>query len=263
MFKLLAHPLTRGLEIDDPRTTELRRRIIAEKPFLRQIYVEWYASLASALPSGPGAVLELGSGAGFLPQFIPEVITSEYILCNGVQTVLDGQHLPFAAGCLRGLLMTDVLHHIPQARLFFAEAARCVRPGGLVGMVEPWVSDWSRLIYTHLHHEPFSPASPDWEFPREGPLSGANGALPWIIFERDRTRFESEFPEWQIEKIKPMMPFRYLVSGGVSMRNLMPSFTYRVWKGLERALQPQMQHLGMFAEIILRRRNDGQAWQED
>ena len=33
----LTHPLTRGLDIDDPRTTELRRRVILEKPFLRLI----------------------------------------------------------------------------------------------------------------------------------------------------------------------------------------------------------------------------------
>jgi hypothetical protein len=40
--KLLAHPLTRGLEPDDPRTTELRRRIIRGKKFLHRINEEWY-----------------------------------------------------------------------------------------------------------------------------------------------------------------------------------------------------------------------------
>jgi hypothetical protein len=38
----LAHPLTRGLDINDPNVTHLRRRIIQEKPFLRKIYQEWY-----------------------------------------------------------------------------------------------------------------------------------------------------------------------------------------------------------------------------
>jgi hypothetical protein len=32
----LAHPLTKGLDIDDPRTTHLRLQIIQEKSFLRQ-----------------------------------------------------------------------------------------------------------------------------------------------------------------------------------------------------------------------------------
>ena len=36
----LAHPITRGLDVDDPRTTELRLRILQDKPFLRRIYDE-------------------------------------------------------------------------------------------------------------------------------------------------------------------------------------------------------------------------------
>ena len=67
----LAHPLTRGLDIDDPRTTELRRSIIRYKKFLRRIYEEWYTALAGALPEVQGPVLELGSGAGFLREYIP------------------------------------------------------------------------------------------------------------------------------------------------------------------------------------------------
>lgn len=46
----LAHPLTRGLDINNPRTTQIRKQIIQKKSFLRQIYQEWYASIAAALP---------------------------------------------------------------------------------------------------------------------------------------------------------------------------------------------------------------------
>ncbi|MBL8798939.1 MAG: class I SAM-dependent methyltransferase, partial [Planctomycetia bacterium] len=125
----LAHPLTRGLDIDDPATTQLRRDIIREKTFLRRIYDEWYAALAASLPTGAGAVLELGSGAGFLDEYISGLITSEVFPCPGCELVLDASDLPFDAGSLRGIVMTDVLHHLPQPRRFFAEAARCVRPG--------------------------------------------------------------------------------------------------------------------------------------
>jgi SAM-dependent methyltransferase len=249
----LAHPLTRGLDIDDPRTTHLRRRVIREKSFLRQIYEEWYQSIAGSLPLGKGAVLELGSGAGFLDEFIPGLITSEIFECPGIAVVLDGLALPFADGALRAIVMTDVLHHLPQPQQFFSEAARCVRPGGAVVMIEPWVTPWSRLIYTWLHHEPFRPEAAEWEFPRGGPLSGANGALPWIVFERDRAKFEREFPEWQVNTIYPIMPFRYLVSGGVSLRSLMPGWAFGLWRGLEKALYPWMDKLAMFAQVVLRR----------
>ena len=73
--KILGHPLTRGLPVDDPRTTLLSRRIIQDKVFLRTLYFEWYERIISVLIQ-KNNVLEVGSGAGFLQQLLPEVITS-------------------------------------------------------------------------------------------------------------------------------------------------------------------------------------------
>ncbi len=253
LARWLAHPLTRGLDIDDPRTTHLRRRILAEKRFLRRIYEEWYETLAASLPAGEGAVLELGAGAGFLADHVPGVLRSEVLLSPGVDVVLNGLDLPFAAGALRGIVMTNVLHHLPRPLRFFADAARTVRPDGVIAMVEPWVTGWSRQVYTRLHHEPFLPEG-DWEAPAGGPLSGANGALPWILFERDRERFEREAPAWRVRSITPIMPFRYLVSGGISLRSLAPAASYPLWQGFERALTPWSRQLAMFAHVVLERR---------
>jgi len=204
------------------------------------------------LLSGEGVVLELGSGAGFMGDFIPNLITSELFPCPNVQAVLDGSRLPFAARSLRGIVMTNVLHHFPEPRLFFGEATRCVRSGGVIAMIEPWVTPWSRFVYT-FHYEPFHPEALSWELSNHGPLSGANDGLPWIIFVRDRTTFEPEFPKWKIELIKPIMPFRYLLSGGVSMRGFAPGWSFRLWKRLESALGRWNNQLGMFAQIVLRR----------
>jgi hypothetical protein len=121
-------------------------------------------------------------------------------------------------------------------------------------MIEPWVSTWSRQIYTRLHHEPFDPDAVDWTFPGSGPLSGANGALPWIILQRDRHDFESEFRELEIQAVRPFMPFRYLLSGGVSMRQLMPAATFSFWRGLESWLCNWPHHWSMFALIHVKRR---------
>lgn len=252
--KLLAHPGTRDLEIDDPRTTARRRGIIQSNRFLWRIYDEWYRSLRASIPDGPGGVLELGSGAGFFAQYVPGLIASEVFACPDIQLVLDARRLPFSAGSLKAIVMLDVLHHIPDSRALLTEARRCLRSGGSVVMIEPWVSAWSRLIYTHLHHEPFDPAAERWTFPDAGPLSAANGALPWIIFQRDRHKFEAEFPELEIRTVRPFMPFRYLVSGGVSMRQLMPAAAFPLWGALESWLDAWPQTWSMFALIHLRRR---------
>ena len=87
---LLAHPLTRGLDLDDSRTTQLRNEIIMEKSFLRQIYEEWYKAISAALPAGDGSVLELGSGASFMSDvshksFALESETIREVFSEGLQ----------------------------------------------------------------------------------------------------------------------------------------------------------------------------------
>lgn len=243
--------------MNDPRTTLLRKRILEEKPFLRRIYQEWYEGLIQALPAGGGPVLELGTGAGFLKERLPDVIASDLLPLPGLSLVLDAQEVPLQDGALRAIVMIDVLHHLPKPRRFLHEAARCVRPGGVVAMIEPWVSTWSRLVYTKLHHEPFQPEASQWESPVAGPLSGANGALPWIMFRRDRSRFATEFPEWRVKSIEPDMPFSYLLSGGVSMRALVPGSAYGPVRWVERLMKPWIESCALFARIVLERLDHG------
>jgi SAM-dependent methyltransferase len=250
---LLAYPLTRGMHLDDPRTTLVRRDVLQKKKFLKRIYQAWYTMIAGALPDGTRQVVELGAGAGFLAEILPDLVTSEVFFIPGMRAVLDGQRLPFAGCSLKAVVMTDVFHHLAQPRRFLAEAARSVVPGGVVIMVEPWVSAWSRFVYRKFHHEPFDPQAAAWEIEQSGPLTAANGALPWIIFERDRQRFEAEFPQWSIEVVQPMMPFLYLLSGGMALRSLAPGWMFEFWQGVEKLLAPWMGRLAMFAFIVLRK----------
>ena len=122
-------------------------------------------------------------------------------------------------------------------------------------MIEPWVTAWSRFVWGRLHHEPFLPDRADWTIPSSGPLSGANGALPWIVFERDHNIFAERFPEWEIQSIRLNLPLRYLLSGGVSLRALMPGWSFPFWRGLEGRLDRWMDTVGTFAKIVLLRRD--------
>jgi SAM-dependent methyltransferase len=252
---LWRHPLAGPSGLDDPATTTARREIIRSKPFLQDIYKDWYGAIVQAVPDGQGRVLELGSGAGFFNECLPGSIASDILPVPHLDVILDAGSLPFASGALRAIVMTNVLHHLPDVGAFFTDAARVIRPGGAVVMIEPWLSAWSRLVYRYLHHEPFDPNARDWRVPLSGPVSGANGALPWIVFERDRARFEHDHPAWRLTSVRRMMPFRYLVSGGVSMRSLMPGWGSPLWRAIERGLEPWGRALAMFALIVLVRQD--------
>ena len=103
-------------------------------------------------------------------------------------------------------------------------------------MIEPWYTPWSGLVYKKLHHEAFDPDVKYWDFPSSGPLSGANGALPWIVFERDKKIFSDKFPYYEILKIQKIMPFSYLLSGGFSYKSFLPESCYNVTRKLEKYL---------------------------
>ena len=247
--KILAHPLTRNLNLDDPRTTVLRQRIIRENKFLEKLYLEWYESIVKSLPDTVGPIVELGAGAGFMKEYIPELIPSDKLIVPEISISLDAHQLPFNKDSLRAIVMIDVLHHLSRPRIFFSDVARCLRTGGAAIMIEPWVTLWSKLVYGKLHHEPFDPDISDWGFPERGPLSGANSAMPWIIFERDLQIFVKEFSQLRVNSIKLLTPFRYFLSGGVSFRPLMPAWSFDIFRGFENILKPWFRHLAMFAQI--------------
>ena len=225
-------PRTRGMDVDDPRTSILRKAIIREKGFLRRLYSEWYERCVQAMETrgqGDGTILELGAGGGFFKEYCRErqfpgrVLASDVLPLPGLDLVADGRSLPFAPGSLTAIVMTNVFHHIPDVRSFLASCAQVLRPGGVVVMIEPWNTPWARFVYTCLHPEPFCPTRPVWELEEgNGPLSNANGALPWIVFARDRDVLAGDFPEFAAPEITLLMPLSYLASGGVSMRSLLP-----------------------------------------
>lgn len=249
---LLSHPLTRGLDIDDAQTTELRKQIIFKKPFLRKIYEQWYSQIKDSLPLKGGPVLELGTGAGFLKNYIPDLVTSDIMPIKGIDLASNALHLPFAANSLRAIVMINVLHHIHDVDIFFQEGNRCIKNKGVMIMIEPWVSAWSKVVYSNFHHEPFEPEAQSWKLPLGGPLSGGNDALPWIIFNRDFKKFKHEHSYWIIKSVTPGRPLNYLLSGGVSLRNLVPGWMYTPLACIEKYIpNALMRKTAMFSMIIL------------
>jgi len=219
--------------LDDPRTTIHHRNIILSKNFLKKIYIDWYSNFIDEAKKNPGGkYLEIGSGGGFLKDLWPNVVTSDIMPLPHVEMEFSAEKLPFKEAELDGIFMVNVLHHIPHPYLFFKEAERTLKPGCKIIMVEPANTPISRFIYQIFHHEPFLPDA-GWEIQSTGPLSGANGAIPYIYLIRDRNKFEKDFPSLKIESIKLHTALRYTLSGGVSRKNLVPNWTYGFWKAAE------------------------------
>ena len=74
----------------------------------------------------------------------------------------DATRLPFPDGAFAGVLIRDLLHHLPSPRAATAEAVRVLRPGGLLLLLEPngrnpFTAIQSRLVAAEAGAREFTP----------------------------------------------------------------------------------------------------------
>jgi len=232
-----------GLEAAERDRDRLRR-----KGLLRRIHREWHEAIAALVSGDAGEILEIGSGSGHLHEVLPEVVTSDVRSLPWVHETFDATSIPRGDATLRAVVMVNVFHHLPDPVGFLAEARRVVRPGGRLVMLEPWPSWWSRRVYRRLHHEPFDESGPPRLEPGD-PMGAANGALPWIVLEREPPPgFRAA---WTPILARQTMPAVYLLSGGLSMRPLAPGWTMAAIRLFERASGLERQ--GLFRLLAFER----------
>lgn len=235
---------------DDIAATLRHAEIIRKKPFFKKLYKEFYTQFNELTPKipGDGFLVELGSGPGFIKDVIQEVTTSDVLELPGVDKIFTALNMPFEDNSIRAIFMLNTLHHINDVEKIFKETERCLKIGGKLVAIEPANTFWSRFIYQKIHHEQFDPSGP-WHFKGDSPLSSSNGAIPWIVFCRDRATFEKKFPSLKVLSIRLHTPFRYIISGGFSIGQLLPSFTFNTISYIEKFLSPLNRHIAMFQTI--------------
>ena len=240
--------------LDSPQRTEIHKELINKKLFLRRLYTEWYEyfqNQSNLLPKGK--LLELGSGGGFIKNVIPDMISSDVIPLSFNDLTVNACDMPFENNEISGIFMIDTFHHIKDSKAFLDEAYRVLKPKGMIVMIEPANSIWGRFIYKNFHHEPFDTEG-GWIIPSSGPLSDANGALPWIVFQRDFNKFKGLFPNFNIHPFKYHTPFSYLLSGGLSMKQLFPGFSYGFIRFLDNLFSRISRQISMFVTIVIEKK---------
>ncbi len=227
------------------------RRIIEGKPSLKRFYLEAYKKFADSLKLCPeeGLALELGSGAGFAKKVIAQLIISDIVPYEGNDCVLDATKFPFKDDSLRFICMMNTFHHIPDVGSFLAEAERCLVRGGRILLVDQHPGFISTPILKYMHSEPFSLDAKGWKFESTGPLSGANGALAWIVFVRDFERFKQRFSLLKVVKFTPHSPLRYWLAGGLESWCLLPGWAYALATALDRILVAISPRFASFVDI--------------
>lgn len=209
------------------------------KPALRAVYEHLYARMALACK--PGRTLEIGGGSGNFGDFSAGVITTDIQQVPWLDAVCDAHQLPFVKEAFDNIVMFDVLHHLDRPRRFFSEAARALRTGGRIVMIEPMITPVSWPIYQYLHPEPVRL--------REDPLEDgdpksktdpfdSNQAIPMLLFRRGGESLIREFPTLRLREVHYLGLWAYPLSGGFRKWTLIPKAMVRSVLWLEDKVAP-------------------------
>lgn len=206
--------------------------------------------------------VELGCGAGFTRRFLrgARLELTDVEPRPWVDRVVDALAMPYADATVDVLIANNAVHHFARPALFFAEAARVLRPGGHLLLQECDASLTTRLAIRLTGHEAYDfgadPFDPDQVCNDPADPWSANCAIPNLLFD-EPARFEAAFPAFRILEQRRSEFFVYFNSGGIVGRAPylpLPSFALRVLDVIDSALVRVAP--GIFASqrrIVLRR----------
>jgi SAM-dependent methyltransferase len=234
-----------------------QREIWRGKPVLEAIYEPWFERLLAEVPSG-ARVLEVGAGPGFFAAHArtrrPDLtwLASDIIPVSWNDFAADALRMPMAAESVDAIVGLDFIHHLGRPADFFSEAARVLRKGGLVTVVEPWVTPLSCLVYGLAHEEQFRPHVPPWEpFGPAGTAKEAfdgNNALVWALTRRPPEEWKAL--GFRPPQVRRLNSFAYLLSLGFSRRSLLPRRAVPALLALDQATPWLAAWVGLRAHLL-------------
>jgi hypothetical protein len=261
LLERLREPAAADLDLDGEGRLAWHRDLLAKKKLTREVFAECHTLLREmddAYLSGQGVAIELGAGVAPMRDSYPEVLSTDVVFGHHLDFVLDAQRMGLRDASVRAVYVQNAFHHFPEPERFFHELTRVLSPGGGAVLLEPYYGPAATFMYKRLFKsEGFDKAYPAWETPVSGPMNGANQALSYLVFVRDRARFEARFPTLSIVGERPVRNWlRYLVSGGLNFRQLLPDAAGGLLRAVERGLVPLQSALALHHIVVLRKAAD-------
>ena len=229
----------------DPRQVE-HQKIWNSKPTLRFLYSDYHRRLFEACKEGP--ILDIGGGTAHVKAFRADVVSIDILPFTGIDAVADAHCLPFRDAAFGGIVMLDVLHHLARPIDFLNEAARVLRPGGILAMIEPGMSPVSFPFYDKFHQEPadmsVDPFLPTMSGEPRDPFD-SNQAIPTLLFNRRQSRetLRRAVPDLEIRSVDWLSLIAFPLSGGFKSWCLVPSGLVRPLVRLEDAMPSPIKRL--------------------
>jgi SAM-dependent methyltransferase len=258
LLDLLRDPLLDGMDVDGVSRLQLHQKMLEKKRMLREVFTEFhhlFRKLDRQFLSGTGIEVELGAGVSPMRDSYPEVLATDIVEAPHLDRVINAEAMDLADNSVRVIYGQNCFHHFPHPDQFLRELDRVLVPGGGAILLEPYYGPLATFLFKRLFStEGFDKTYPSWETPVAGPMNGANQALSYIVFIRDRSFLEKKHPSLEIAHQQLAGNYlRYLLSGGLNFRQLLPdSFAGSIGL-LEKLLSPLNRWFALHHIIVIRK----------
>lgn len=256
----LQEPRLKGIDPDSDEMLKVHSQVLYEKQMMKEVFSEFYDTCVNLdnkyFKNINAKRVEIGAGVSFFKKKYPEIIATDIKKAENLDMVVDAQNMPFENNSIRAIYGINCFHHFPNPNLFFKELERVLENGCGCILIDPYHGTIARWFYRKIFdQETFDIDQKEWINDSLGFMNGANQALSYIVFKRDLKKFEQLFPNLEIVIQKPLNNYlRYLLSGGLNFRQILPSFFSPIIKFLEFIFQPFNKQLALHHYIVIRKK---------
>jgi len=258
LFDRLRDPSVANVDVDGSERLNVHRKMLSKKRMLREVFTDFhhiFRRLDERFFTGNGARIELGAGIAPIKDSYPDVLATDVVHGNHLDRILDAEVMDLPEQSVRAFYGQNCFHHFPNPDRFFSELERVLQPGGGAILLEPYYGPFATFLFKRLFRtEGFDKSFPSWQAPVAGPMNGANQALSYIVFVRDRGDFECKYPTLKIvHQVRVGNYLKYLLSGGLNFRQLCPDAMSPLVGFVQRCLSPLNRWLSLHHVIIIRK----------
>jgi SAM-dependent methyltransferase len=258
IFDLLRDPSLENIDVDGQERLTVHSRMLSRKRMLREVFTEFhhlFNKLDKEYFTAKGIKAELGAGISPMRDSYPDVLATDIVYDTHLDRALNAENMDLESNSVRVLFGQNCFHHFPHPDQFFNELERVIAPGGGVILLDPYYGPFAAFLYKRLFRtEGFDKNYPSWETPIIGPMNGANQALSFIVFVRDRAEFERKHPTLKIVYQKPNGNYlKYILSGGLNFRQLLPDAMSPLIDFVQWFLSPLNRWFSLHHTIVIRK----------